>query len=244
MTSAMKTPACPALPEVTTLAANADHRPARPTFLPWSATAVLSACLKTRPVRAPGLQAPGLAAKSWRPRARTRRSARVLKHALTLVTATLALVLTGCVPFVAAIPSIRRPVIEGKRFSSEEVAFVRLGVTTRQDITRTLGQPWAYYEDSQVMVYYGEQRVGFWAAGLVPLAPAPALVGDGEITRLHYLFVKLDPRDRVERLGFVKATHRTKTRDVVKKWEAERASNSEKGNGDDKSVSRITVSAK
>lgn len=66
----------------------------------------------------------------------------------------------------------------------------------------------------------------------------------GEITRLHYLFVKLDQRDRVERLGFVKATHRTKTRDVVKKWETDLARNSESGTSYYKAVSGTTVSAK
>ena len=42
----------------------------------------LRACLKTRPVRAPGLQATGFSAKSCRPRALTRRFPRVFKHAL------------------------------------------------------------------------------------------------------------------------------------------------------------------
>ena len=42
----------------------------------------LRACLKTRPVRAPGLQPAGLPAQSCRPRALTRRSTRVFKHAL------------------------------------------------------------------------------------------------------------------------------------------------------------------
>ena len=42
----------------------------------------LRACLKTRPVRAPGLPAAGFAAQSCRPRALTRRGAGVLSHAL------------------------------------------------------------------------------------------------------------------------------------------------------------------
>ena len=43
----------------------------------------LRACLKTRPVRAPGLQATGFSAKYCRPRALTRRFPRVFKHALS-----------------------------------------------------------------------------------------------------------------------------------------------------------------
>ena len=45
----------------------------------------LRACLKTRPVRAPGLQATGLAAKTCWPRALTRRGSGVLKHALRIL---------------------------------------------------------------------------------------------------------------------------------------------------------------
>ncbi|GDY23293.1 hypothetical protein LBMAG56_46400 [Verrucomicrobiota bacterium] len=161
-----------------------------------------------------------------------------------MVTATFALVLTGCIPFAGAVPSISRPIIAGKKLTPDDVAFVQPGMTTRQHIIRELGQPWAFYEDSHVMVYYGEQRVGFWAAGLAPLTHAPAPMDGGEITRLHYLFVKLDQRDRVERLGFVKATHRTKTRDVVKKWETDLARNSESGTSYYKAVSGTTVSAK
>lgn len=176
--------------------------------------------------------------------ARATRLSRTSTALPTLITASLALVLTGCIPFAAAVPSIRRPIIAGKRFTTEEVAFVHRGMTTRQDIIQKLGQPWAFYEDSQVMVYYGEQRVGFWAAGLAPLAPAPAPIDGGEITRLHYLFVKLDHRDRVERIGFVKATHRTKTREVVKKWEDARVPNGEEWNSYEKSASQITAAEK
>ena len=43
----------------------------------------LRACLKTRPVRVPGLQRTGCSANSCRPRALTRRSPRVFKHALS-----------------------------------------------------------------------------------------------------------------------------------------------------------------
>ena len=43
----------------------------------------LRASFKTRPVRAPGLQAAGFAAHSCRPRALTRRGAGVLKHPLS-----------------------------------------------------------------------------------------------------------------------------------------------------------------
>ena len=46
------------------------------------AEGLFRACLKTRPVRAPGLQATGFSAKSCRPRALTRRSPRDFKHAL------------------------------------------------------------------------------------------------------------------------------------------------------------------
>ena len=43
----------------------------------------LRACLKTRPVRAPGLQQVDMAANFCRPRALTRRADRVFKHALS-----------------------------------------------------------------------------------------------------------------------------------------------------------------
>ena len=42
----------------------------------------LSACSKTRPVRAPGLQKTRVVTEFWRPRALTRRFAGVFKHAL------------------------------------------------------------------------------------------------------------------------------------------------------------------
>ena len=45
-------------------------------------TRALRACLKTRPVRAPGLQCVAISAVSCRPRALTRRGAGVFKQAL------------------------------------------------------------------------------------------------------------------------------------------------------------------
>ena len=55
-----------------------------PTFTPLTSQDVvtLSGCLKTRPVRVPGLQATGFSPKSCRPRALTRRGSGVLRHAL------------------------------------------------------------------------------------------------------------------------------------------------------------------
>ena len=49
----------------------------------FQARRTLRACLKTRPVRAPGLQRMAVSAVSCRPRALTRRSAGVFKQALT-----------------------------------------------------------------------------------------------------------------------------------------------------------------
>ena len=52
---------------------------------PWDTRDTwVRACLKTRPVRAPGLQATGFSAKACRPRALTRRFPRVFKPALSL----------------------------------------------------------------------------------------------------------------------------------------------------------------
>jgi hypothetical protein len=58
--------------------------------------------------------------------------------------------LTAC---VAAPVSVERAVLEGRRFSEEDVEFVQTGVTTQADIIAKLGQPTIWLAPQHTLVY-------------------------------------------------------------------------------------------
>ncbi len=124
-------------------------------------------------------------------------------------------VLTGCV--VLPVPSFSNKVVSGKRIQSEDISFVQPGVTTVAAFVERLGEPWARYQDLGVMVYCWETLAGHWVAVMPPSGFNNPWASE-EITRLHYLLVQIDERDRVQRCGFIKSPGDAATKDVVIKW--------------------------
>ena len=123
---------------------------------------ILRACLKTRPVRAPGLQGVGFPAKPCRPRALTRRPAGVFKHALmapSLIFAGLLAVMTlGCTS-----------VTGGRSIKPSAIAFVTSGSATGREVIENLGPPLLELAGGHLLVYSWETsshlRVTFHTLG-------------------------------------------------------------------------------
>ena len=69
----------------------------------------------------------------------------------------LALITTGCL-----VPAVGHKVISGTEIRPEQLAFIEDGVTTRGEITERFGEPWAWYPDLHVCVYFWETASGYW----------------------------------------------------------------------------------
>jgi hypothetical protein len=137
-----------------------------------------------------------------------------MKRFMRVLVPLVLVLLAGCV--VAPVPRLGRQVTYGAAIGPEDVRFIQPHQTTREEVIASFGEPWRYYEDLQVMVYYWETLQGWWiwAFCFPPGGAADAV----EITRLRYLFVQLDALDRVERYGFVKPRRGRPTVTVAQEW--------------------------
>ncbi len=142
-----------------------------------------------------------------------------MKAALQTFTVILLFTLAGCL--VAPVPSFGHKVASGKRIQAEDLSFVQPGETTRDDVVKSLGEPWAHYQDLGVMVYYWETLEGHWIWGIWAIEASAG--GAEEITRLHYLFIQLDERDRVQRYEFIKSPNNVPTKDLAIQWSKKNA---------------------
>jgi hypothetical protein len=123
--------------------------------------------------------------------------------------------------FLVPVPSSGHEVTSGTRIQAEDLWFVRPGQTTRDELVSSFGEPWAYYRDLGVVVYYWETLDGHWIGGVFD--NEDSVSGSMDITRLHYLFVKLDDRDRVQNYDFMTASPNTPTKELVIRWSKHKA---------------------
>ena len=138
-----------------------------------------------------------------------------MKTTLLALMLTLVPTLTGCL--IAPVPAFGRKTVDGTRIQKEDVAFLQPGRTTREELVKRFGEPWAHYRDVEVMVYYWDVRKGYWVWGII-IPEAVAAGGAEDITSLEYLFVKLDESDRVQKYDFIKHARNVKTRDQAIQW--------------------------
>src|ERR1051325_3689065 len=97
------------------------------------------------------------------------------------------LALSGCMmplPLPLVLPSSSHRVVSGSRIRTDDLAFVRLGETSRAEVTQRFGAPWADYTDLHVTVYYWEALRGW-------IGPIGGGAGE-ELTRLDVLFIRFD----------------------------------------------------
>ena len=115
-----------------------------------------------------------------------------LRRAIGAVTV-LSVLLGGCV--IIPFPSIP----EAKPFQDEEIGFVEVGKTTRQEVNAKLGQPQVSRADGS-LVAYGEARAVASLLGAV-------YMGSGQIMPIetfHYVIVRYDADDVVTAFDIVR----------------------------------------
>mgnify|MGYP006278556893 CR=1 FL=1 len=94
----------------------------------------------------------------------------------------LVLITTGCL----LIPMPERKVLAGHKITDEDTSFIKIGVTTRNDVIRELGQPSLEFEDQRIAAYTWEV-VGWhfvWGAWFASRSE--------EIGRQHVLLIAFD----------------------------------------------------
>jgi hypothetical protein len=133
--------------------------------------------------------------------------------------------LVGCI--MAPVPSFSHKVVSGTKVEPDDLVFIRLGVTERNEITRRFGSPWIDYGDIHVLIYYWENLAGYWlfnvGAGYAGAAE--------EITKLHYLFIKLDPQGRVLKWEIFMHPKKAPVKILADEWSREIAEPNSPTNG-------------
>jgi outer membrane protein assembly factor BamE (lipoprotein component of BamABCDE complex) len=133
--------------------------------------------------------------------------------------------LSGCVLIRVPVPTTNHRVTNGKEIRVEDLAFVRQGTTTRHDVEQVLGEPWTFYPQIGVSVYYWESLRGYWFScfGIaIPLGGHAGVSGGEshleEITRMHVLLMQFDGQGCVKRYEIMQHPERRSTEDVATKW--------------------------
>ena len=139
-----------------------------------------------------------------------------MKLALLLLAGCLTVVITGCIAFPA--PAFGNKVESGERIQSADVAFVRLGATTREEFESKLGAPWTNYTDLRVSVYCWEMVTGYWVWGWAVPFGGPSDGGVEHWTRTEILFVAFDEKDCVERLKMLRHPKNMSTKEAALVW--------------------------
>lgn len=141
----------------------------------------------------------------------------IMKPVLLIVSSFLLVLLTGCIVLPA--PASGNKVASGKRIQPDDVAFVHVGQTTREEFESKLGPPWTNYSDLRVSVYWWEMVTGHWVWGA--FLPGEISIGGGgieDVTRMDVLFVKFDENDRVERLKIMHHPRNKTTKEAADAW--------------------------
>lgn len=124
---------------------------------------------------------------------------------------------TGCIMF--PIPSLKHPVVNGQRIKEDQLAFAQPGITDRSEFTEQFGEPWWWYPELGVSVYYWETLRGYWVGvlhgGLV------AKGGRDEITRIDVLFIQFDREDRFVRFEVMRHPKKPTTKELATQWSAD-----------------------
>jgi outer membrane protein assembly factor BamE (lipoprotein component of BamABCDE complex) len=123
-----------------------------------------------------------------------------MKHVAISIALLLACcLLQGCV----AIPASGKKVTGGTRIENKDVAFIKIGETTRSDIIQSLGTPTEAYSNSNISVYWWSHVAGY-GVGLPPFSLFTPFNDDvyKEIERDEFFLVQFDDHDLVRKFGF------------------------------------------
>ncbi|MDP3420531.1 MAG: hypothetical protein Q8R61_08150 [Thiobacillus sp.] len=113
---------------------------------------------------------------------------------LLLLLAAITLYLYGC---VIPIPTPENKVLAGTPVTEEQLAFIQLGETTKENVLARLGEPQIVWEDAHIFVYEWEVRHGvlLWAVG----AGYSGAFGAIDLRERYVLIIQFDDTDRLQR---------------------------------------------
>ena len=132
----------------------------------------------------------------------------------SLLLLTLASLCAGCV--VVPVPASGKTASCGKRISKEDASFIKIGQTTRDEVTTKFGQPFEICEEQGAIAYDWVVIAGYWY-GIVGYGPGLAC-GRDEIERNEMLLVQFDQSNCVRRFEFRRLPHSQAVKDFLSKW--------------------------
>jgi len=93
---------------------------------------------------------------------------------------------------------------KGRGLTSEELSFIRPGITTKGEVVERLADPDVIWIEERIFAYNWRTRWGIYIA----VVAGPPFVGGGDIgVKDIVLLIRFDPNDRVERF---EVTHRSR----------------------------------
>lgn len=138
--------------------------------------------------------------------------------------------LTGCAMLAVPIPAGKREAISGQVIDKADVAFISVGVTTRDEVVQKLGQNFRTRGSGAPISYSWEKKGGdIYYAGLIA-SYGGAAAGAGKDSRTwsswRGLFVEFDATNRVRRFEFLKLKLSQSVDEQRDQWEAKGQSKS------------------
>jgi outer membrane protein assembly factor BamE (lipoprotein component of BamABCDE complex) len=121
---------------------------------------------------------------------------------------------SGCI--VLPIPTQEKKVLEGTPVAEEQLAFLVLGVTTKNEVTARLGSPDVIWEEARLFAYNWAMRQGVlvWAVG----GGYSGAAGMSDIPKRYMLLIQFDEQDRVRRFErAVRPSHKSYG-DFLEEW--------------------------
>jgi len=92
---------------------------------------------------------------------------------------------------------------EGRDFTSEELSFIRPGITTKGEVVERLADPDVIWVEERIFAYNWRTR---WGIIIGVVAGPPFVGGDNIGVKDIVLLIRFDSNDRVER---IEVTHRS-----------------------------------
>lgn len=121
---------------------------------------------------------------------------------------------TGCI--LLPIPTQETKVLAGTPVTEEQLAFLALNGTTKNEVTACLGSPDVIWEEARLFAYNWVVRQGIliWAVG----AHYSGAAGISDIPKRYMLLIQFDDQDRVQRFERAVWPSYTSYGDFLKEW--------------------------
>lgn len=121
---------------------------------------------------------------------------------------------TGCV--LLPMPVEERKVLAGKPVTEEQLAFLTIGATTKNEVMTRLGSPDVIWEEARLFAYNWEMRQGIllWAVG----AYYSGAAGMSDIPKHYVLIIQFDDQNRVQRFDRAVRPPFQSYGDFLKEW--------------------------